>query len=402
MRAVRVLYLSYTGLLEPLGESQVLSYLITLGREHEICLITFEKNEDLNNREKVAQLCARCRAAGIRWLRLRYHRRPRVPATFWDLVAFFVVSFRISRKRHVQLIHARSYIPCFVALSLKWTLRIPFIFDMRGFWPEEMITARRLRAGSLIYRLLKRLENRCLVTADAVVVLTHAAVEYLRADDRYGGVQFEVIPTCADLGRFSPLSRRTSRAADRLVVGVIGTVTGWFRLDWTIAFYRALRAVRRDAVIRIVTREDPEVVRREATRQGVGLRSVEIYSRKFEEMPDEVRQLDVGVFMYASATSEIARCPTRMAELLGSGVPCVVNDSVGDVATIVQQYGVGVVVRDGTDSAMAEAAELFLALVCEPDLPQRCRRAAEEWFSLDVGVKKYDTLYRALALDTQK
>src|SRR2546422_345009 len=45
--AVSILYISYDGLMEPLGQSQVLQYLKGLADEHfEITLITFEKKAD--------------------------------------------------------------------------------------------------------------------------------------------------------------------------------------------------------------------------------------------------------------------------------------------------------------------------------------------------------------------
>ncbi|WP_229381878.1 hypothetical protein [Spiribacter sp. 2438] len=42
-----VLYLTRNGLLEPLGQSQVMSYLRGLSRDHAITLVTFEKPEDM-------------------------------------------------------------------------------------------------------------------------------------------------------------------------------------------------------------------------------------------------------------------------------------------------------------------------------------------------------------------
>lgn len=40
------LYLTRNGLLEPLGQSQVLAYLRGLSRDYRITLITYEKDED--------------------------------------------------------------------------------------------------------------------------------------------------------------------------------------------------------------------------------------------------------------------------------------------------------------------------------------------------------------------
>lgn len=44
--SVSTLYLTRNGLLEPLGQSQVLSYLRGLSKEHRVTLITYEKDED--------------------------------------------------------------------------------------------------------------------------------------------------------------------------------------------------------------------------------------------------------------------------------------------------------------------------------------------------------------------
>ena len=44
-----VLYVSYDGILEPLGQSQVLSYLEGLSNERIIHLISFEKLSDKKN-----------------------------------------------------------------------------------------------------------------------------------------------------------------------------------------------------------------------------------------------------------------------------------------------------------------------------------------------------------------
>src|SRR3972149_12342624 len=82
---MRVLYLSYNGLLDPLGQSQVLQYLIGLaGLGHKIVLLTYEKADEWAN-ESHREAARRATAdAGIRWIPLTYHRRPRGPATAHD------------------------------------------------------------------------------------------------------------------------------------------------------------------------------------------------------------------------------------------------------------------------------------------------------------------------------
>ena len=42
----KVLYITYDGILEPLGQSQVLNYLEKLSEDHEITLMSIEKKQD--------------------------------------------------------------------------------------------------------------------------------------------------------------------------------------------------------------------------------------------------------------------------------------------------------------------------------------------------------------------
>ena len=73
-------------MLEPLGQSQVLSYLKCLSSNQKIHLISFEKSADWTNvceRDRIANDIA---AAGIAWHPLRYHKYPSALATAWDII----------------------------------------------------------------------------------------------------------------------------------------------------------------------------------------------------------------------------------------------------------------------------------------------------------------------------
>ena len=52
----KVLYITYDGILEPLGQSQVLNYLEKLSEDHEITLMSFEKKQDTNDRRLILKL----------------------------------------------------------------------------------------------------------------------------------------------------------------------------------------------------------------------------------------------------------------------------------------------------------------------------------------------------------
>ncbi len=82
----KILYISYDGVLEPLGQSQVLAYLKQLAKDNTIHLISFEKADDwaeVTERNRIANDIA---TAAILWHPLRYHKRPSALATAWDIL----------------------------------------------------------------------------------------------------------------------------------------------------------------------------------------------------------------------------------------------------------------------------------------------------------------------------
>lgn len=397
---MRVLYLSYTGLLEPLGQSQVFAYLRKLSRDHNITLITFEKPADAANSAAMAAQRRICDGLGIRWIALTYHHRPRLLATAWDLLAFTWVALREARRQRIEIVHCRSYIPSFVGLIVKRLAGPPFIFDMRAFWPEEMVAAGRLKQGSAIYRALKFAERVCLKQAAAVVSLTHAAVDHMRSI--YGPaietVRFAVIPTCVDLDRFRP-NPQPAEMRDRMVIGSIGSVlTGWFKFDWLMSFVSAAGAADPGVMFKIVTTEDAAAITAFAGEASAPLNRLEVFGAPSAEMPRIVPTLSAVAMFFTSGVAKLGSCPTRMGEVLACGIPVVVNAGVGDVEAIVRDYAVGVIADDASAASMRQAATALVELLSDSGLADRCRRAAEEVFSLDLGVERYDRIYRDCAL----
>ena len=386
------LYLTRNGLLEPLGQSQVLSYLKGLSRDHHITLITFEKPEDLADTQAMAKANADCEAHDIDWRPKRFRRGPKILAPAWSMFEMFWSALQAARRGDAQLIHARSYLPAAAAWAVNRLTGTPFIFDMRALWPEELITAGRLQRGSIVHKVLTRLEKVCLRDAAAVVSLTDAAVGYLQ--NQYPAELKEqrvaVIPTCADLQRF----KRSDKSPSERVYGCVGTVlSGWFLMDWLAALFNTVAQKDPEARFEVVTRDDAETVRAALDIDGKLGDRLSIFPSASESVHQALQKQSTSVMFFTAGTSKLGSAPTRLGEALGCGVPVVANEGVGDVADIIRRYNVGVIVKDGSEAAMAVALAELEVLRSDPDLPSRCRQAAEEVFSLEAGTEAYRKIY---------
>lgn len=107
-------------------------------------------------------------------------------------------------------------------------------------------------------------------------------------------------------------------------------------------------------------------------------------------------RMHAGLVLIKPVYFKTASAPTKLGEFLGCGVPCLVNSGVGDMAPIIADNNVGVVMREFSEEARAEAVRSLLDLIEDPDLAMRCASAARRHFSLDEGVLAYAALYERL------
>src|SRR5437588_13107503 len=131
----RVLYISYNGMLDPLGQSQVIPYLRQLSKKGaRIILLSFERPRafDSDGRARCESLRRLLTSENIEWHALRYHQKPSLPATVYDVLAGIRYAARLVRQDQIELVHARSHIPATIALALKRRFGVRIIFDLRG------------------------------------------------------------------------------------------------------------------------------------------------------------------------------------------------------------------------------------------------------------------------------
>lgn len=396
-----ILYISYDGMLEPLGQSQVLRYLERLAVGHKIVLISYEKPQDWRQHERRDVLRSHMRAMGIHWVPLRYHKRPSALATAYDIAQGIVVGGWLVVRQRVRIVHARSYVPSVIALAIKKLFRVKYIFDMRGFWVDERVDGGLWPKGGRLYRVGKWFERRFLLNADCVVSLTQAAIDEMRTfpylQERMPA--FASISTCADLDVFHPGDADTASASRPFTLGYVGSVGVWYLFDETLRCFQLLQERLPDARLHIVNRGGHDYIRARMAAMKIDTATVQIAAVDHAGVSRAMRQMDAGIFFIKPVYSKSASAPTKLGEFLGCGVPCLGNSGVGDMATILTEEKVGVVLSRFDDEAMRDALDQLLRLAKVPDIKYRCRNVAQRYFSLDDGVRTYDQIYQDLHVD---
>ena len=402
----RVLYITYDGLTDPLGRSQVLPYLTGLAElGHEITILSCEKPERMHrDGARMRKLCA---DAGLNWHPLAYHKAPPILSSALDTAALQRTAIRLQHERPFDIVHCRSYIPARAGLALKRRFGVKFLFDMRGFWPDEKIEGNNWNLSNplygAVYRYFKRLESRLLRGADHIISLTEAGKSQLLTRPELAGnpTPITVIPCCVDFDHF-PLATEAARLAARRhlaidaaapVLAYLGSIGTWYMLEEMLDFFKVYALRHPDAHFLLVTPDPPESVLQAAHARGVDASRLIIRAASREEVPQFMAAADLGIFFIKPVFSKTASSPTKMGEMLATGLPIVTTAGVGDVEAMVDDMNCGVAVHDFTTRHFDEALDRLGEL---QGGPRKRRDRAFPWFDLDAGVATYDKIYQQM------
>lgn len=390
-----VLYLSYDGMTDPLGQSQVLPYLKGLSQKGYVFhLISFEKPHRYQaQKESIQRLCDE---AGIMWYPLIYNKRPPVLSTFWDVRKMRLLAFKLQALHEIRLVHCRSYLSALVGLSLKQKRGTKFIFDMRGFWANERVDGKLWDLKKPLYKTIfsyfKKKEKQFFTESDATISLTHRGKAEIESWN-FGMMRLSeitVIPCCADLKHFDILSEKP---ASTFTMGYLGALGTWYMLDEMLDFYQVLLKRIPEARFHILTKDQPDEVLEKAKQRQLPLQQIVIQEANRSDIPQLTSDWNFSLFFIRPSYSKLASSPTKQGELMGMGIPVICNTGVGDVDSIVEDTLSGVKVTDFTREAYEEALNSFLARNFDPE---HIRKGAQRYYDLATGVEKYGKIYTQL------
>ncbi|MEL6922984.1 MAG: glycosyltransferase [Bacteroidota bacterium] len=400
----KVLYISYDGMTDPLGQSQVLPYLCGLSeRGFRFTLISCEKPDRFEAGASVIRDI--CRKAQIDWQPITYTKRPPVLSTLYDLRQMKKLAFRLHAAKQFDLVHCRSYQAAMIGQEMKQQFGVKFLFDMRGFWADERVEGGLWSLSNPVYKRLyqyiKNKERSFFTEADYNISLTQAGKREIQSWDLpLQPVPFEVIPCCADLNHFDynripvtqtrALRQRLGIRPIDFVLGYLGSIGTWYCLTEMLQFFKLLSQNESTVRFMFVTREDPQLIYEKAKQLGIDPQSLIIRSASRKEVPLYLSTMDCGLFFIKPVFSKTASSPTKQAEMMAMGLPIICND-IGDTGAIVRNHEVGIALDDLSPASMREAIHNLPALMSLSKVD--IRQAAIKEFALTEGIRKYESTY---------
>ncbi len=400
------MYISYDGLTDPLGQSQILPYLRELSKHgFQFTILSFEKKERYQKEKGIVNDALN--SSGIKWVPLWFTSSPPVLSKIYDRWQLKRKVLDLHRQENFDMIHCRSYVAAEMGLFLKNRLGTKFLFDMRGFWADEKVDSHQWNQNNYLYRLIykhyKKKEREFLLNADGIITLTQASKDYLISKQEYKNLSIEVIPCCADFNHFDfhkvsseevhSLKRKLQIPGTAKVITYLGSVGGWYMTHEMFSFFKMLTTQMPEYIMLILTKDNAARVETEVLSLGILPDKIFITYSDREHLPQFMALSNCSVFFIKSSFSKMASSPTKHAELMGMGIPVICND-IGDTGGIINDTKTGFIINTFNEDSYQDVINRICDL--EKIGKEYIYNCGKSLFDLSIGVQKYLTEYKRI------
>ena len=404
----KILFISYDGMTDPLGQSQVIPYLQGLSNNgFQLFILSCEKQAAfLQNEMAVTKMLA---GYNIKWVPINYTKKPPVLSTLKDIIHLKKKAKQIHRLYGIDMVHTRPGIPALVGLWMKQTMGIKFLHDIREFYAESRVDGGMWNMQHPLYKIAYRYfiqkEKEQVAKSDGIVCLTYAAEKIIKQLPEYkSSVPLSVIPCSADMDLFDPatinaaqkqqLQQELNIGEKDIIISYLGSIGGWYMISEMLRFCKRLSDKIPQAKFLFISPHLHDVIAGEAAKHGLPADKLIVKQGKRAEVPAFLSLSNYSVFFIKPCYSKLSSSPTKHGEIMAMCIPVITNSGVGDVEEIVSKYHSGYVLNDFTDEAFdAVIAAIQGNKKFDAD---EIRSGAKDFYSLEKAVEKYTAIYREI------
>ena len=404
----KVLFISYDGMTDPLGQSQVIPYLQGLSKAgYKIFLISCEKKQVFDqNKNYIQQLLDK---SDITWIPLNYTKNPPVISTLLDVIKMRRAAKKIHKAEGINMVHTRAGVPALIGLWMKKIMGVKFLNDIREFYADSRVEGGMWNTKNPVYKTIYNFfagkESEAVRQSDGIVCLTYAAEKIIKGWPEYkASIPLEVIPCSADLDLFdyykidekekTALKNELNIAPDDFVISYLGSIGGWYLTAEMLQFCKLLSKRIPAAKFLFISPHRHQEIKAIAARYEIPADKVLVKKASRVQVPALLSLSSYSVFFIKPCYSKQSSSPTKHGEIMAMGIPVITNSGVGDVAEIVQSCKSGVVIDEFTDEVF-ESAINEIANKKDYDAAA-IRQGALKWYSLENAIEKYSSIYKSI------
>jgi len=400
-----IIYLTLDGLLDPLGRSQIVSYIVPqVKRGLKFHFISFEKQVRLYG-PNVMELKSQLKLDGCEWSYVIFHGRKSFVKGMISCLKFITMVFRVLRSEDVDVVHCRSFPVCFVAVFLRLFFKFKIVLDTRGLWFRERVESSMFKGLSFFcrYYLAKRIEEFLIAQSSHVIFQTNAGARLALKNFKKKNIKVSIINNSADFDRFGLVDEqlriefKTNLGInpEDVCAGYSGSLGFWYLIDEMLLFFELFRERFTKSSFLILTNDDPTALIEKCS--GIDatlLDSIVIVSAMENDLGGLTSIFDFAICFIRPLSSKHASSPTKVGESLASGVPVITNKHIGDLEHQFPQINCGWIVDDFSRPSLSRLVKQLRVL--EPGERKALRERSFQLFSSRIAADSYFSVHRSL------
>lgn len=403
-----ILYISFDGVLQPLGFSQVVRVIAAIAKRGvSYRLLSLERTRDLENAARVRRVQDLLSQVDIPWTPIGVDLAGSAARSAEAFARMSAATFRITQRSQVAIIHARGYQSALVAHTVRRLTKTPYVFDARGCWIEERPD---WFASPAAYAAGKFIERSLYTDAQAVVTLTelHAREVVDGALGRKDATRVVTIPTCADYNEFHISAARPEKPTDSAVVpkdiqrrlrgknviAIVGSLNRSYAIVPTVRLIK-LACAASDRTHLLVLTQQHDAYAEVLSRADLASDRFTLSGAGHDDMPLWMHWIDWGLLLLPDVAAKRGSMPTKLAEFLATGVRPIAYGCNAEMTTWARRAGTGLVLTDLAEPSL-HAAATHIAQHREANDLNEGRERSMLHFSLSSGVARYARLLEQL------
>jgi glycosyltransferase involved in cell wall biosynthesis len=386
----KALYFTYDGLLDPLGQSQIVPYISAISAAgHSLTIVSYEKVE--RSQEQIQLMERKLQNIGVSWVHLEFKS-----GKFWAIKRLLSGMLLIRKLcSHIQpdFMHLRGFVPA-VIFQLSRS-RVPHLYDFRGFALGEWVDIGKINPSSLLYRILNGLDKKAVKSASGLVVLEQSAKRLLKETYDVPNVPFKVIRTCTDVKRYRARENSGNKENSTLRFVFLGGVRFPYRPDLALRLIHNLVKHGLDCYIDFINEGDRIFIEKAIDLINISKDRVRILSYEHWEIPDVLATYDCGIVMVESSHWRRVCSPTKIGEYLAAGLPVISLEGIVAIDELSERTTCLATVSH--EELLGHFQELrveqLVSIIRCMGVNQQCQKLALDEFDLELAGKLYVELY---------
>ena len=385
---MRILYFSPDGILDNLGQSQILPYIYGLNKKgYKFIILSFErfdrKKEDLLLQEK------NLRSKDIIWYHLPFY--PKKHNRFLRFIFGAIKLNLIFRKHKINLVHIRSINAG--AIFLLSGIKCRLLYDIRAF--AGQLGDYGLLKNSFLLKLFIFLEKILIKKSRGIVVLDESGFDYLKSNYKFN-IPIQTIPTSTDIEKFNFPSGYKSKNKHTIKFVMIGGAQFPYLPKKALQFIKVLLRNNVDCTLDIINQGHHEFIKKVIKEVNFPIDKINVFGIKPNEKFNILPYYDCGLVFIETGNWIRMSSPTKIGEYLAAGLHIVGLEGIAVLERLSKNTNCVDKLSQNFDNENLSKEKINKIIENIRDIRRREKsiKLAKELYDLNSALNKYFSLYK--------